>query len=234
LASIITGAMILITVIALTPLFQNLPQAVLGAIVISSVISLLDVPELRRIYSLRKSDFWLAIVSMLGVLVIGVLSGLVIAVFLSLVIVLYRASRPNGAVIGKAPEGGTFGDIARHPSYHLVPDVLMYRLDASLFFANANLVRTQVRDLARQYAVHTVIIDLAATYGLDVASLDMLDEVLRDCTELDIKLLLVNVKAPVRDIQQKSGLMEKLGADRIFTNFDTALASLNDQQALAT
>ncbi len=227
LSSIITGVMIVITVIALTPLFQNLPQAVLGAIVITSVLGLLDVAELRRIYSLRKSDFWLALISMLGVLAIGVLSGLLIAVLLSLLLVLYRASRPNGAVIGKAPDRPAFGDIARNPGYELIPGVLMYRLDAALFFANVNLVRNQLRDLSRQYAAKTIIIDLAATYSLDVSSLDMIDEVLRDSRETGIDILLVHVKGPVREVLQKSGFTDKLGTGHIFDSFDTALASLN-------
>lgn len=224
LASLITGVLILITVIALTPLFYNLPQAVLGAIVIASVLSLLNVVEMKRLYQLRRSDFWLAIISMLGVLLIGVLSGLVIAVLVSLVRVVYRASRPNGAVLGKAPDRAMYGDIARNPGFQVIPGVLIYRLDAALFFANAGLVRSQLRDYARQYTAQRVIIDLAASYSLDIDSIDMLKEILQEFREANVDVRLVHVKSPVRAIMDKTGLMAEIGNGNIYSSVDEALA----------
>ena len=129
---------IIITLLALAPLFHNLPNAVLGAIVIASVIGLMDVPELKRFYGSNRIDFVLAMVAMFGVLTTDVLTGLLIAVFLSLLIILYRASRPHLAVLGKVPgQTATYGDVARHPENVHVPGLLIVRLDAPRYFLNA-------------------------------------------------------------------------------------------------
>ena len=113
LSSIVTAVLIIVTLLVLAPLFHNLPNAVLGAIVIASVIGLMDVAELKRFYASNRVDFVLAMVAMFGVLTTDVLTGLLIAVFLSLLIILYRASRPYMAVLGKVPgQVATYGDIA--------------------------------------------------------------------------------------------------------------------------
>ena len=122
LSSIVTAALIIITVMVLAPLFHNLPNAVLGAIVIASVIGLMNVPELRRYYASNRVDFVLAMVALLGVISTDVLTGLLIAVFLSLIIILYRASRPYLAVLGKVPgQKAAYGDLARHPENSASP-----------------------------------------------------------------------------------------------------------------
>jgi len=133
LSSIVTSALIIVTVIALAPLFYNLPNSVLAAIVIASVIGLMDIAELRRYYASSRVDFGLAMVALLGVISTDVLTGLMIAVFLSLLIILYRASRPYVAVLGTAPgQEAAYGDIARHPENLHVPGLLIVRLDAPI------------------------------------------------------------------------------------------------------
>ena len=148
LSSIVTAVLIIVTLLVLAPLFHNLPNAVLGAIVIASVIGLMNVAELKRFYASNRVDFVLAMVAMFGVLTTDVLTGLLIAVFLSLLIILYRASRPYIAVLGKVPgQVATYGDISRHPENAQVPNLLIVRLDAPLYFLNANLARGQILDL---------------------------------------------------------------------------------------
>ena len=144
LSSIVTAALIIVTVIVLAPLFYNLPNSVLAAIVIASVIGLMDVAELRRYYTSNRVDFVLAMAALVGVISTDVLTGLMIAVFLSLVIILYRASRPYLAVLGQTPgQVAAYGDLARHPENLSVPDLLIVRLDAPLYFLNANVARSR-------------------------------------------------------------------------------------------
>ena len=113
-SGLITAALIFLTLILIAPLFRNLPQAVLGAVVIVAVYGLLDVAALRRYYALRRADFWLAVTALLGVIVIGILEGLILAVLLSLVMLLYSASRPHIVVLGKVPgHDGVYGDIVK-------------------------------------------------------------------------------------------------------------------------
>jgi SulP family sulfate permease len=155
LSSIVTAALIIVTLLVLAPLFYNLPNAVLGAIVIASVIGLMDVAELKRFYASNRVDFVLAAVALFGVLSTDVLTGLLI--------ILYRASRPYLAVLGKVPgQVGAYGDIARHPENVRVAALLIVRLDAPLYFLNANVARGQVLDLvaASQPAPKAVLFDL--------------------------------------------------------------------------
>jgi high affinity sulfate transporter 1 len=133
LASIVTAVLIVITLVVLAPLFRNLPNAVLGAIVIASVIGLMDVAELKRFWAANRVDFVLAMVALFGVLTTDVLTGLLIAVFLSLFMILFRASRPYLAILGKVPgQPATYGDVARHPENQRIPGLLIVRLAAPL------------------------------------------------------------------------------------------------------
>lgn len=234
LSSIVTAALVIVTVIVLAPLFYNLPNAVLAAIVITSVIGLMDVVELRRYYSSNRVDFVLAMVALLGVVSTDVLTGLIIAVFLSLVIILYRASRPHVAVLGKAPgQVAVFGDIARHPENLAVPGLLIVRLDAPLYFLNANVARGQVFDLisSTQPAPKAVLFDLGASADLDIASLDMLRTLVVELDEIGVDVLLAQVRGSVRDRLRQASLMAEIGEDRIYLSVAAAVHDFEQRQA---
>ena len=150
LASVVTAVLILATAVFLAPAFANLPNAVLGAIVIAASLSLMDVTEMRRYWAWRRTDFLIPLVALIGVVLTTVLIGLIIAVLLSVMFLLYRASRPYVASLGRIPGyRSTFGDLLRHPDAEPIPGLLVLRLDAPLYFFNANVARTQIRDLLR-------------------------------------------------------------------------------------
>jgi sulfate permease, SulP family len=137
-----------VTVVALTPLFTNLPEAVLGALIIHAVSHLLKVRQMRRFYALQRSDFWLGMLALLGVITIDVLPGLLIAVGASLLLFVYRTSRPHVVVLGKVPAtADAYTDLKRHPANQVIPGLVIVRLDAPLYFANAALVREDLRML---------------------------------------------------------------------------------------
>jgi high affinity sulfate transporter 1 len=234
LSSIVTAALIIVTVIVLAPLFRNLPNAVLAAIVITSVIGLMNVPELRRYYASNRSDFVLAMVALLGVISTDVLTGLLIAVFLSLVIILYRASRPYEAVLGKVPgEVAAYGDIARHPENLRVPGLLIVRLDAPLYFLNANVARGQILDLvaSSEPAPVAVLFDLGASADLDIASLDMLKGLVVELDEMGVDMLLAQVRGGVRDRLRQASLMAEIGEDRIYLSVAAAVHDFEQRTA---
>jgi SulP family sulfate permease len=235
LSSIVTSALIVITLLVLAPLFRNLPNAVLGAIVIASVVSLMDMGEMRRYFASNRTDFVLALVAMFGVLTTDVLTGLLIAVFLSLLIILYRASRPYLAVLGEVPVcPGTYGDVARHPENTLVPGLLLVRLDAPLYFLNANVARGQILGLvnAGQPAPKAVLFDLGATADLDVASMDMLRTLIGELGETGCDVMLAQVRGGVRDRLRRSGLMAEIGANRIYRSVAAAVADYERREGL--
>jgi sulfate permease, SulP family len=226
LASLVTSGLILATAVLLAPLFQNLPNAVLGAIVIAAVLSLMDVGEMRRYWAWRRTDFTIAVTAMVGVLLTTVLAGMLLAVLLSVVFVLYKASRPYVAALGRMPgHRGTFGDLTRHPDAEPVPRLVIIRLDAPLYFFNANVAKKQILDLvgAQKPEPRGVLIDLAATADLDVTTADMLLGLLQDLHARSIEVLLAQVKGRVRDRLLKTGVMTELGEDRVYLSIGSAV-----------
>ena len=226
LASLVTSGLILATAVLLAPLFQNLPNAVLGAIVIAAVLSLMDVGEMRRYWAWRRTDFTIAVTAMVGVLLTTVLTGMLLAVMLSVVFVLYKASRPYVAALGRMPgHHGTFGDLTRHPDAEPVPRLVIVRLDAPLYFFNANVAKAQIQELVavQKPEPRGVLIDLAATADLDVTTTDMLSGLLGDLHGRSIEVLLAQVKSPVRDRLRRTGLMAELGEDRVYLSIGSAV-----------
>ena len=208
LSSLFTSGLILATAIFLAPLFASLPNAVLGAIVIAAVIGLMDVAELRRYWAWRRTDFLLAVIALVGVLLTTVLVGMVLAVVLSVTFLLYRASRPYVASVGRMPgHRAGFGDLSRHEDAEPIPGLLIVRLDAPLYFFNANVARSQILSLVdgRQPRPQAVLIDLAATADLDVTTSDMLFALVANLRARSIEVLLAQVKGPVRERLRKDG-----------------------------
>jgi SulP family sulfate permease len=235
LSSIITSALIVVTLLVLAPLFRNLPNAVLGAIVIASVVGLMDVGEMKRFYASNRIDFVLALVAMFGVLTTDVLTGLIIAVFLSLLIILYRASRPYLAILGQVPgQVGTYGDVARHPENERVPALLIVRLDSPLYFLNANVARGQILEMVRagQPPPKAVLFDLGASADLDVASMDMLRSLVDELKELGSDVMLAQVRGSVRDRLRKSGIMVEIGENRIYRSVAAAVHDFERREGL--
>lgn len=232
LSSLVTAALILITVILLAPLFSNLPNAVLAAIVITSVISLMDVGELRRFYAANRIDFVLAMVALFGVITTDVLTGLMIAVFLSLIIILYRASRPYVAVLGKIPgQKAAYDDVTRHPDSEQIPGLLIVRLDAPLYFLNAHVARSQIMELiAAGNPPEAVLINLGASADLDIASLDMLNELVVDLEEAGTSVLLAQVRGGVRDRLHQSGILGEIGEDRVYLSVSAAVDDFKNRE----
>ena len=193
---------------------------------ITAVLSLIDVGEIRRYWAWRRTDFLLAMAAMVGVLLTTVLIGMVFAVALSIAFVLYRASRPHVAALGRMPgHRATYADLGRHPDAHPVPGLLIIRLDAPLYFFNANVARTQIEGLVEAGGpdVRGVLIDLAATADIDVTTTDMLFDLIRELHGRSIDVLLAQVKGSVRDRMRRTGLMDELGEDRVYLSIGSAV-----------
>ena len=228
LSSLLTSALVLATAVFLAPLFENLPTAVLAGIVITGVLSLMDVAELRRFYRLRRTDFLIAVTAIVGVITTTVLVGLVIAVLLSLVSLLYRASRPYVAVLAELPgRPGIFADASRHPDAKGIPGLLILRLDAPLYFFNANVARSEILALIGRSdpSPTRLILDLGATADLDTTTSDMLHELVARLRDDEVELFLAQVKGAVRDRMARAGLIELVGEDHLFRTVVAAVAA---------
>lgn len=190
----------------------------------------MNVGELQRFYRLRTAAFVQALTAMLGVLTSGVLAGLLIAVALSLLILVYQASRPSIAVLGKAPGKQAYGDIEQYPENEAIPGLLMVRPDVQFFFANNTTFRNRVRDLLRtiEPSPRAVLIDLEASAWLDIDSIEMLTDLQTELKAEGIELLLANLRAPVRDVLQRSGLIERIGKQHIYPSVEEGVQAFQD------
>lgn len=225
LAALIAAGFVLIITSSLTFLFQNLPQATLGAIVIYAVYHSLRYKELRRIYSINKFDFALAMVALFGVLAFNLMLGLLIAVVGSLLAITLKASMPHTAILGKVPNQDTYSDIKRNPNNQAIDGMIIVRPDAPIFFANANRIREEIMSLVHSSKTPTkvVVIDLESTDELDLPSLDMLSELKSRLDDLKVGLNLARVHGSVRRFLQRSSLLDKIGEENIYAHVDQAV-----------
>lgn len=227
----------LLTVVALiflTSLFEQLPEAVLAAVVIAAVIELVDLAALRRLYRLTtvrlesiygratRADFLGAVTALFGVLCFDTLPGLIIGVVTSVLLLIYRVSRPHLAELGRVPgRPGQWSDLDRYADNEIVPGIVVVRVESGLFFANADHVRDGLSALARP-GVHALIVDAAAIPVIDTTAADMLRDLASELHARGVTLTLVGDIGQVRDVLRTAEPHIALG--RTFSTIDTAVA----------
>jgi len=228
MSGVILFAFLIVTMLLLLPLFHDLPEAVLGAIVVAAVAHLIDVRALRRLRRVDATDFLLALTCFAGVLVFGILMGLAIAVVVSLLALVFRAYRPSSAVLGRAP--GAVADPALrycgvddHPEYETIPGLVILRVDGELFFANARWFQKTVRSLVRGQAppVREVLIHAGAVPHLDTTAAAMLKELIAELRESDVALAFARATTSLCENLESNGIVELVGLD----NFHETVAA---------
>jgi MFS superfamily sulfate permease-like transporter len=217
MSGLVVAVLTVVTLLFFTGLFEQLPEATLGAVVIVAVIELIDIPALRRLYRIytsrlgaiygpaARADFVAAIAAMLGVLIFDTLPGLFIGIGISVLLLLYRASRPNVAVLGRtAGPDPAWVDLARHPAAERTPGVEVVRVEAGLFFANADHVRTRIRRIVESAQPRAVVLDAETTPSIDVTGAQMLADLAQDLRRQDTDLLVARDVGQVRDVVQSA------------------------------
>ena len=224
LAGLMAAGLVLLTGAFLAPLFKDLPEATLGAIVIVAVSGFFRVAELRRFAYVRRSAIVTALIALVGVLALGVLQGLVVAAGLSLVYVVERLSRPSVGALARNPATGVWGRIDRHDGWQGPEGALVARSDGPFLYPNANLVKDRVLALVADADAgdrpRTVVLDLSTSTDLDLQTADTLEELREQLARDDIELRLAGVRAPAREILDRVGVSERVP---IATTIDEAL-----------
>jgi high affinity sulfate transporter 1 len=218
MSGIIAAVVTMIVALFFTQFFYALPEAALGAIVIVAVSGMIKFAKMKRLLNIRRSDFILAIVALLAVLTFETLQALLIAVIVSLFALVLRASHPELAVLGRVPGRLVFSDIRRYPDNTTIPGLLLVRPENSIFFANAEGFREAIvtEMLSSSVPVKAVSLDLGATTDLDVPGAEMLEKLTEDLHSRGVRLMLIHVITPVRQMLEKTGGMEKIGVQNIF------------------
>jgi sulfate permease, SulP family len=224
-AFLVTALMALLTILFLAGLFADLPEAILGAIVIWAVSGMIDLGKVTRYWRAQSLEFWAALGALLGVVLIDILPGVAIGVALSFVLLIHVIDHPHIAVLGRSSDGSRFADLEDDPDATPIPGVLIHRFEAELVFANADLFQDDV--LARVHAAEprpdTVILDFEAVGHVDVTGAEALRSVHDTLAALGTRLIVARAKSNVRGALQRNGIAEVIGERNFAPTVDRAL-----------
>jgi MFS superfamily sulfate permease-like transporter len=226
-ASLTTGALVILTLLFLAPLFSYLPKAVLAAVIIDAVVfGMMDVKEMRRLRHVARVDFWIAIAAIVGVLSAGVLAGVLIGVLLSLGWLVYVSAYPNMPELGRKSATQVFRSVDEYPNSETYPGLVVLRFDSGLFFASADALEDRLRELALDEGpeLHTVVIDFEGINFIDSQGSNKMAEIVELATNYDIELRLTRVKVQVMEVLRRDGVIDRLGESHIYGNVYEAAA----------
>jgi sulfate permease, SulP family len=224
-ASLITGALVLLTLIVLAPLFSHLPKPVLAAVIIDAVVfGMIDLSELRRLWHVTRFDFWIAVAAIVGVLSVGVLAGVVVGVVLSLGWLIYVATSPPLPLLGREAGTQVFRDLDEHPDDQTYPGIVVVRIDSGLFFATAQAVDDRIRALSDAAdPLRGVVLDFEAVPFIDSQGAEQLSQIRELVHGHGATLRLGRVKPHVMAVLERDGVIDRIGADQVHGNIHRAV-----------
>jgi anti-anti-sigma factor len=225
IASLTSGAIVVLTLLVLAPLFSVLPKPVLAALIIEAVVmGMMDVPEMRRLARVQRFDFWIAVSAIAGTLIFGVLAGVLIGIGLSLLWLVSVATRPPMPLLGRQPGTQAFRDLDEYPDDEQTPGVPILRLDGGLFFATSDALEDRVREVALSMPdVTGIVLDFEGVDFIDSQGSAKMREILELAEQAHITLRLARVKPPVRALLERDGFLTLIGDNRIHGNVDRAV-----------
>jgi high affinity sulfate transporter 1 len=224
----VVGAVAVALLVVLAPnLMKDLPTSALAAVVITAAIGLFEFADLRRIYRIQRWEFWLSILCLVGVAVLGAIPGIGLAILVAVIEFLWDGWRPHSAVLGRVDGLRGYHDLKRYPDARLVPGLVLFRWDAPLFFANAELFQGRVLDAvsASPTRVRRVLVAAEPVTDVDVTSGDMLAELEQTLRASRIELRFAEMKDPVKDKLRRLELLERLGVDIFYPTVGAAIDS---------
>mmetsp|Transcript_30585 Transcript_30585/g.45584 ORF Transcript_30585/g.45584 Transcript_30585/m.45584 type:complete len:729 (-) Transcript_30585:804-2990(-) len=226
-SGIVTATLVMIVVLFLTPVFELLSFPTLASIVISGVVSLVDYEEAIYLWKVHKFDFGVWMVAFLGTLFLGVELGLGLAVCLSLLLVIFESAYPHTAILGRLPGTTQYRNIKNYRQAELYDGILVVRVDAPIYFANAQNIRDKVRKYEQRAGknkkIQYIIIEFSAVAHVDTSALHVLHEMHKTYHKRNIRLCITNPNAKVMQRLQQSGLTDEITLDQIFVSTHDAL-----------
>lgn len=213
LSLVFTSAMLAVILFFLTGLFKNLPQVILAVIVIEAMISLFNIKEMKRLFRVSRSEFWVSMLTVFGVIIFGPFKGIIIAVIFSIISLFRKSASPHMAVLGRIPGTTLFSDILRHPDNQLVEGALILRPEASILYFNINHIKEDIRELVRNYKgkLELLILDLSSANYIDVSGARFLLQLEEDLKKKSIGFHIVDALGNVRDILRAEGMEKEIG-----------------------
>ena len=224
----VVGALAIALLLMLAPkLLQNLPHTALAAVVIASAIGLIEVSDLRRIYRIQRWEFWLSMTCFTGVAVLGAIPGIALAIVISVIEFLWDGWRPHSAVLGRVEHVRGYHDITRYPDARLIPGLVLFRWDAPLFFANAELFHKRVLDAVASSPtpVRWFVVAAEPVTSVDVTAADVVCELDDTLHAAGIELCFAEMKDPVMDKLKRFGIFKRFGEQTFFATLGQAVSA---------
>jgi MFS superfamily sulfate permease-like transporter len=223
----IVGALTVGLLLVVAPnLLRHLPSTALAAVVIASAIGLVEIADLRRIYRIQRWEFWLSICCFIGVAVLGAIPAIGLAIVFAVIEFLWDGWRPHSAVLGRADGVEGYHDITRYPFARLIPGLVLFRWDAPLFFANAELFGDRVLDAVATAStpVRRLVVTAEPVTSVDVTAADALVELNEKLRAAGVELCFAELKDSVKDKLKRFGLFSQFGEERFLPTIDAAVA----------
>lgn len=224
-AAFVSAIFVIITLLFLTPVFYYLPKTVLAAIIIVAVFRLVNIKEARFLWRANILDFWLLIATFLSTLFFGIEYGILIGVGLSLIVLIYRTSRPNTVELGKVPDSDFYRNKNRFKEVILEDEILVFRFDAQLFYANSSYFRERLEYMTNQKGenLKLIVLDAESINRVDSTGVEMLKQQVQFYKNKGITFYLAGVKGPVRDDLFRGGLLDIIDISHFFMRSNGAV-----------
>src|SRR6185369_16578518 len=224
----VVGAVAIALLLVFAPaLLRDLPNTALAAIVIASAIGLIEVSDLGRIYRIQRWEFWLSMACFAGVAVFGAIPGIVLAIVIAVIEFLWDGWRPHSAVLGEVGHVRGYHDITRYPGARLIPGLVLFRWDAPLFFANAELFHKRVLDAVASSPtpVRWLVVAAEPVTSVDVTAADAVAELDDTLQNAGIELCFAEMKDPVKDKLKRFELFTRFGERTFFATLGEAVSA---------
>ncbi|MFK8794340.1 SulP family inorganic anion transporter [Planococcus plakortidis] len=230
LASIITALLIILTLLFFTGLFYYLPNAVLAAIIMVAVYSLIDAKELKYLFKVNKVDGLTWLLTFLATLLIGIEQGIIAGAIFSLLVFIRRSAYPHVAELGYLPKENVYRNTSRYPDAETDPEILIFRVDASLYFANMTFLEEQLcKRLAEKPETKWVVFDFSSVNSIDAVAIHALEDLMEQCQSGKVKMVFAGIKNTVLDVLKRADWERKYG-DRIhYMSIEDALSSIKEE-----
>jgi high affinity sulfate transporter 1 len=234
LTGVVGALAVCLLLLAAPNLLQNLPAAALAAVVIASAIGLFEITDLVRIFHIQRWEFWLSIVCFLGVAVFGAIPGIGLAIAIAVMAFLWNGWRPYSAVLGRPNGVEGYHDITRYPDARQIPGLVLFRWDAPLFFANAELFKERALDVVARSPspVRWLVVAAEPVTSVDVTAADALAELDETLRSAGTELCFAELKDPVKDKLKRFGLFSLIGEKSFFPTIETAVRSYLQDHAI--
>ncbi|OHX64977.1 SulP family inorganic anion transporter [Flammeovirga pacifica] len=224
LANIISSGILFVTLLFLTPFFEQLPKAIIASIILVAVYGLIDTSYPKFLWKTKREDFYMLIITFIITLIVGIQEGVLLGMILSLLLLVKRTAKPHIAVLAKLKGSTEYRNTKRFDDVEERQDILIIRQDAQLYFANSNYFSEKVKnEVKKKTDIKVLVLHFGSVSNIDSTALSVLEDLVYDLKQEGIRTYFTDVIGPVRDFLTRVGLMHRLGKDHFFLDVQSAI-----------